>query len=199
MHLVAGVLAGDVPARKIENHQVSYTVAVQVCQRVQHLSCHVPSGEQGKPVRVECHIGREGLGFRCKQSALILEMNLEVLLVPEHQVAATISVVVDLVDTALRPRVVSISVGSEDPLHLGGGTDLHFLSECTVAHLDKYPEAIGVGHYQVVVTIAVHVVSDIYMGNFAAARRLEVASNRYQHVFRCRLGVKPVQADPART
>jgi len=104
-------------------------------------------------------------------------MNLKVVLLPEQQVAKTISVVVHLVDTALRPRVVSISVGSVDPTHIGGRADLHWIGERAVAHLDERPEAIDVWHYQIVALIAIHIPSNIYMGDFAAARWIEVGSH----------------------
>ena len=135
-------------------------------------------------------------GIRCKQPELVLEMNLEVILAPEHQVGAFILIVVHFVDTTLSPRIVSISVCSEDPFHLSGWTDLHFFGERAVAHLDEHPKAIKVRYYKVVATIIVHVLSDVYVGDFAAARRLEVGSNCHQRVFRCRLRVKPVQAIP---
>ena len=126
----------------LKTTRVGDAVAVQVSQRVQHFSYHVPGGECGEPVRVECHIGHEGSGLRCKQPALVLEMNLEVVPVPEHKVGATISVIVDFIDTALRPRVIPISVGSEDSFHFSGRTEFHWISERAVAHLDEHRESI---------------------------------------------------------
>lgn len=54
--------------------------------------------------------------------------------------------VVHLVNSALRPGIVSISVGSIDPSHVGGGTDLYSIGERAVAHLDEHPKAIDVRH-----------------------------------------------------
>ncbi len=134
------------------------------------------------------------LRHRGEQPSLVLGVDLEVVLVPEHQIASTILVVVDLVDTALAPGVVSIAVGSQDPTHVGGGADLHWMGERAALHLDEHPEAVDVRHHQVVAVVAVHVPSDVYMGDFASARRVEVGSNRHQRAFRRRFGIEPVQA-----
>ena len=114
--------------------------------------------------------------------------------VPEHQIGASISIVVDLMDTTLRPGIVSISIGSADSLHLGRSADFHFLGERAAAHLDEHPEALGVWHHQIVAPINVQIPSDVYMRNFTAARGLEVRGNHHQWVFRCRVGIEPVQA-----
>ena len=138
------------------------------------------SRERGRIAGVECHIGREGLGRRGTYPMLVLVMNLaQWSSFQNTSIAATISVVVHLVDPALIPRVVSISVGSVDPTHIGGGAKLHWIGKRAVAHLDERREAIDVWHDQIVALVAVHVPSDVYMGDFAAARRvIEVASRR---------------------
>ncbi len=169
--------------------------------------------ERGDLVGLECHIGGEGPGRRGEQTALVLVMDLEVVLVPEHQVAATILVVVHLVDTALTPGVVSISVGSVDPAQIGGRTDLHRIGERAVAHLDEHPEAIDVRHDQVVAAVAVHVPGHVHMRDLlatwamdrladevdldddaVAARRVEAGIDRHQLPFGRRFGIEPVQA-----
>ena len=121
-------------------------------------------------------------------------MNLEVVLVPEHQVAKTIPVVVHLVDTAFIPRVVSVSIGAVDPAHLSGPADLHWIRELAGARLDEHPEAIDARDDQVVAAVAVHVPSDVYMGDLVSARRVEVGSDRDQRALRGRFGIEPVQA-----
>ena len=136
--------ARDAPTLERVNHEVGDAVTVQVGQRVQHPSSHLAGREREEIVRVEGHIGRKGFDHGVKQPTLVLSLNLEVVLVPRHQVAAAIVVVVYLVDTALTPGVVSISVGSVDSTHIGGGTDRHGSGERTIAHLDEHPEAIDV-------------------------------------------------------
>ena len=146
---------------------------------MQHPPCHVSDGERGEIVSVEGHIAREGLGLGDKQPMLVLGVNLEAFRVPKYQVVATVLVVIDLVDTALRPRIVSISVGAVDATHIRGRANHHRIGERAVAHLDKHPEAIDVRHDQVVAIVVVHITGDVYVADFALARRIEVRGNRH--------------------
>jgi hypothetical protein len=58
-------------------------------------------------------------------------------------------------NTALRPGVVPISVGSVDPAHVGGRAYLHGVGKRSVAQLDEHSEAIDLRYHQVVADVIV--------------------------------------------
>ena len=71
----------------------------------------VGKGERRSVVGVERHIGSEGLGRRGEQPVVALVMDFEVVIIPENEVAAAVTVVVHLVDATLLPGIVSVAVG----------------------------------------------------------------------------------------
>ena len=121
-------------------------------------------------------------------------MDLEVVVVPEHEVAPAVAVVVHRVDTALGPGVVAVSVGSVDPAHVRGRADPYGVGEGAVAGLDEHPKPGGVRNDQVVAAVVVQVPREVDMRDFALARRPEVGRDRHQRVFGPPFGVEPVQA-----
>ena len=210
VHFVGGVHPPQAAGVEREHDQVGNAVAVHVGQRVQHpapafaLRHVVPPpaadpgrrGKRGDLVRVEGDPGREGgAGLPGEQIVLVLEMDREVVFLPEHEVASTIPVVVHLVNpAALLPGPVPVAVGAVDAVEPGRGADRYRIRESPARHLDQHLEAVAARNDQVVAAIAVQVAGDVHMGDLASARRVEVGSDRDQRAFRRRSGIEPVQA-----
>ena len=138
------------------------------------------SGKRRRIVRVERDLGRErrtGLGG--EQTPLVLQMHREVVLVPEHQVAASVQVVVHLVDAAaLVPGTVPVAIAAVDPLRPARGADGHRIGERPAAPLDEHMEGVVLRHDQLVAVVAVQVARDVHMDNLTPPRRFEVGLHR---------------------
>ena len=109
-------------------------------------------------------------------------MHREVVAVPEREVPSAVAVVVDGMDTALRPGVVAVSVGPADPAHVRRRTDAHGVGEGAVAGLDEHLESGGVRHDQIVAAVPVHVSRDVDVGDFSGPRRLKVGRHRHEQL-----------------
>ena len=119
-------------------------------------------------------------------------MHLKAAVVPEHEVAAAIQIVVHLVDpAALVPGVVAIAVGAVDPVEPAGWPHRHGLGEPAGRHLDQHVEAVTVHQHEVVPAVSVHVASHVHVENFAPGGLPEIGRHRDQVPFRRRLRIEP--------
>jgi hypothetical protein len=77
---------------------------------------------------------------------LILEPDLEMVLIPEHQIGAAITVVVQLMDSAVGPRVESIPEDLAEMTKTAWWPEEDRIRKCAILHLDAEPHAIIIRH-----------------------------------------------------
>ena len=153
----------------------------QAEQQRQHVLVGVLKHQRIGAVRVEGNGDGEALGNGLEIALRVLEMHVEVRLVPEHQVAAAIVVEVGLVDAAQIPGHVGggdavFGVGLARAQRGGcqvgvGRAELARRGEGAGFGLDGDPEAVGVGQQQIVASVAVEIAHDVELGDarFVAA------------------------------
>ena len=192
-----------------EHDEVGHTVAVHVGQRVQHPAgalalrhvVHAPAAdahrcrERSDLVRVEGNRGCERrAGLRWEQTALVLQADLEVVPIPEHEIGPPVQVVVHLVDAAtLLPGPVLVAVGAVDTIEPGRWSDRHRVGESPAGHLDEDPEAVAIHQHEVVAAVAVQVARDVHMEDFAPVGLVEVGRHPDHVALRRRLRIEPGQ------
>ncbi|MCE2426007.1 MAG: hypothetical protein J4F45_13075 [Pseudomonadales bacterium] len=186
MHVVASPQAEHPATGERQGDEIRDTVGVQIAEAVQqgvldpsadaekhrrHALAFELESHRVRAVESERNPRREGLGLCLEAARGILPVDLEVVPVPEHEIRTAVAVVVHPVDATEIPgqrhrRDAHFAIGlgvAVGPLveERLGGTELHRFDERTVLRLRGHPEAVGVGHHEVVAPVPVQVSGDV--------------------------------------
>ena len=215
VHVVAAGQPQGAPTGERERHEVGDTVGVQILESIQdrqflttgkpkqhrsHAGVAVLESEGVGPVEVKRHVGHE-LARRSRVTAGgVLQVDEEVVVVPEREVLTTVAVEVQPMDPAQIPRrvlrgdshlavgqLVSVRPRVEKRFR---NTDLHRVGKRTIARLKGDPEAVRVGQTEVVAPVAVQVPHHVEVRNPGGLGCVEVGGRVDENLLRPRVQVE---------